>query len=88
MAIGTLSAMFDPDGFPDPKRFRIDRDVRSYLHFGWGMHQCFGLGINMVMIPEIMAAMLRLDGLRRAPGRAGRVVLDGPFPDRLVLEFD
>jgi hypothetical protein len=32
--------------------------------------------------------MLRLDGLRRAPGRAGRVVLDGPFPDRLVLEFD
>jgi cytochrome P450 len=88
MAIGTLSAMFDLDGFPDPKRFRIDRDVKSYLHFGWGMHQCFGMGINMVMIPEIMAAMLRLDGLRRAPGSAGRVVLDGPFPDRLVLEFD
>ncbi|HEX7239668.1 MAG TPA: hypothetical protein VF263_05355, partial [Longimicrobiaceae bacterium] len=30
MAIGTLSAMFDPDGFPEPGRFRIDRDVRSY----------------------------------------------------------
>jgi cytochrome P450 len=88
MAIGTLSAMFDPDGFPDPGRFRIDRDVRSYLHFGWGMHQCFGMGINLVVIPEIMAALLRLPGLRRAPGRAGEVVLDGPFPDRLVLEFD
>ncbi len=88
IAIGTLSAMFDPDGFPDPKRFRIDRDVRSYLHFGWGMHQCFGLGINMVVIPEIVASLLRLPGLRRAPGRAGQVALDGPFPDRLVLEFD
>ena len=88
MAIGTLSAMFDPDGFPDPKRFRIDRDIRSYLHFGWGMHQCFGLGINMVVIPEITAALLRLPRLRRAPGAAGRVQLDGPFHERLVLEFD
>lgn len=88
MAIGTLSAMFDPDGFPEPRRFRIDRDVRSYLHFGWGMHQCFGLGINLVVIPEIVASLLRLPGLRRAPGRAGQVLLDGPFPDRLVLEFD
>jgi cytochrome P450 len=88
MAIGTLSAMFDPDGFPDPKRFRIDRDIRSYLHFGWGMHQCFGLGINLVVIPEITAALLRLPGLRRAPGSAGHVQLDGPFPERLVLEFD
>jgi hypothetical protein len=26
--------------------------------------------------------------LRRAPGRAGQVLLDGPFPERLVLEFD
>ncbi|HEU0016283.1 MAG TPA: cytochrome P450 [Longimicrobium sp.] len=88
MLIGTLSAMFDPDGFPEPRRFRLDRDVRSYLHFGWGMHQCFGLGINLVVIPEIVAALLRLPGLRRARGAEGRVALDGPFPERLVLEFD
>lgn len=88
MVIGTLAAMFDPDGFPDPGRFRADRDVRGYLHFGWGMHQCFGLGINLVVIPEIVAALLRLPGLRRAPGRDGRVALDGPFPERLVLELD
>lgn len=87
MLIGTLSAMFDAEGFPEPRRFRIDRDVRSYLHFGWGMHQCFGLGINMVVIPEIVGALVRLPGLRRAPGRAGRVALDGPFPERLVLDF-
>lgn len=87
MAVGTLSAMFDGGAFPNPGRFRIDRDIRSYLHFGWGMHQCFGLGINMVVIPEIMAALLRLPRLRRAPGGEGRVALDGPFPDRLVLHF-
>jgi cytochrome P450 len=88
IAVGTLAAMFDPAGFPDPGRFRIDRDVRSYLHFGWGMHQCFGLGVNLVVIPQVLAALLGLPGLRRAPGRAGRVALDGPFPERLVLAFD
>lgn len=86
--IDVIGATFDPDGFPDPGRFRIDRDVRSYLHFGWGMHQCFGLAVNHVQIPEIVAALLRLPGLRRAPGRAGHVALDGPFPERLVLAFD
>jgi cytochrome P450 len=87
MVVGTLSAMFDPEAFPQPRRFRIDRDVRSYLHFGWGMHRCFGLAINHVQIPEILAALLRLPRLRRARGAAGRVKLDGPFPDRLVLRF-
>jgi hypothetical protein len=29
-----------------------------------------------------------LPNLRRAPGRAGRTAYDGPFPDRLILEFD
>jgi cytochrome P450 len=87
VVIGTLSAMFDAEAFPQPRRFRIDRDVRTYLHFGWGMHQCFGLAVNHVQIPEIVAGLLRLPRLRRAPGRDGRVQLDGPFPDRLVLRF-
>ncbi|HEX6748041.1 MAG TPA: cytochrome P450 [Longimicrobium sp.] len=86
--IDVLAATFDEEGFPEPGRFRTDRDVRGYLHFGWGMHQCFGLAVNHVQIPEIVAALLRLPGLRRAPGRDGRVELDGPFPERWVLEFD
>ncbi|HEY0320062.1 MAG TPA: cytochrome P450 [Pyrinomonadaceae bacterium] len=87
--LGTISAMFDPSGFPSPRQFRIDREPQSeYLHFGFGMHRCFGYYINSRQIPELVAALLRLPDLRRAPGRAGRISFAGPFPDRFVLEFD
>jgi len=43
--VATLSAMFDPDVFIEPKAFRVDREV-EYLHFGFGMHRCFGRAIN------------------------------------------
>jgi cytochrome P450 len=82
-----LSAMFDPDVFIEPAVFRADRET-EYLHFGYGMHRCFGYAINGVQIPEIGATLLRLPNLRRAPGSAGRIAYDGPFPDRLILEFD
>ena len=85
--VATLSAMFDPNVFIEPTAFRADRQT-EYLHFGDGMHRCFGRAINAVQIPEIVAALLRLPNLRRAPGRAGRIAYDGPFPDRLILEFD
>jgi cytochrome P450 len=86
--LATLSGMFDPDAFTDPGAFRIDRDSPPYLYFGHGMHTCYGLRINMVQLPEIATALFRLDGLRRAAGSAGRLVYDGPFPDRLVVTFD
>jgi len=87
VVVATLSAMFDPEVFIDPAKFRVDRDV-EYLHFGFGMHRCFGSAINGVQIPELMAALLRLPNLRRAPGRAGRVAYDSSFPEHLILEFD
>jgi cytochrome P450 len=85
--VATLSAMFDPEVFIEPKVFRADRET-EYLHFGYGMHRCFGQAINGVQIPEIAATLLRLPNLRRAPGSAGRIAYDGPFPDRLILQFD
>lgn len=83
----TLSAMFDPDYFAQPDQFRVDRGV-EYLHFGYGLHRCFGYYINGVQIPALLAALLRLPNLRRAAGHGGRINYDGPFPDRLILEFD
>ena len=85
--VATLSAMFDADKFPAPEEFRADRDA-EYLHFGYGLHRCFGLAINGVQIPELMCALLRLPNLRRADGSKGKIVNDGPFPERLILEFD
>jgi cytochrome P450/glutathione S-transferase len=85
--VATLSAMFDPEAFANPKEFNGRREA-EYLHFGYGLHACLGRAINGVQIPELMAALLRLPALRRAPGMAGQVVYNGPFPDRLILEFD
>ncbi len=85
--VATLSAMFDPDVFKNPDQFDAGR-TSEYLHFGYGVHACFGRYINAVQIPELVAALLRLPHLRRAPGIAGHILYDGPFPNRLVLEFD
>ncbi len=32
----------DPKAFPDPDEFRLGRDLRNHLAFGWGMHYCLG----------------------------------------------
>lgn len=80
----TESAMFDPQTFHDPSAFRIDRPLDRYLHFGHGMHQCFGTAINSVQIPELLGALLRLPGLRERSS----VVYEGPFPDRYEVSFD
>jgi cytochrome P450 len=85
--VSVLSGMFDPAAFPRPGDLRRGRPLDRYLHFSHGMHTCFGLGINRVQIPELVAGLLRLPDLRRAPGSEGRLVYDGPFPDRLVVAF-
>lgn len=83
-----LPAMFDPSVFEDPSVFKPNRPLGAYLHFGHGLHTCFGEQINLVQIPELLAALLRLDGLRRGPRYSGKIVYDGPFPDHLVVAFD
>jgi cytochrome P450 len=83
-----LPAMFDSKVFNQASRFRSDRPDWAYLHFGYGLHTCFGRYVNVVQVPEVVSAVLRLDNLRRASGRDGRIVYEGPFPDRLLLEFD
>ncbi len=84
--IATFSAMHDADVFKSPNRFKTNRDI-DYLHFGHGLHQCQGIYINAVQIPALLAAVVKLKDLRRAPGAAGRIRYDGPFPDALSVEF-
>ena len=83
----TISAMFDPAAFPEPGRFVLNRPLDRYLHFGYGMHRCYGSMINGIQIPELVKALVLLPNLRRASGRFEKTLYEGPFPDRLVVEF-
>jgi cytochrome P450/glutathione S-transferase len=83
----TISAMFDPKAYPQPASFDTTRPLEKYLHFGHGMHTCYGLMINGVQLPALVGAIVQLPNLRRASGRFGPVLYEGPFPDRLVVEF-
>ena len=83
----TRSAMFDGRVFPDPKAFRTDRPDYAYMHFGYGMHICFGLYINMQMVPAICKALLRKGSVRRKVGDEGKLQMDGIFAKKLVVEY-
>ena len=88
VVVATLSAMFDPEAFEHPDEFRAERSPEGALHFGGGMHACFGRYVNMVQIPELVKAVMALKNVRRASGSAGQMTYEGPFPDHLVVEFD
>jgi cytochrome P450 len=83
----TLSAMFDEEVVDDPDHFRVDRPKNHYLHFGHGLHTCFGSQLNLVVLPAAIKQLLLLPNLRISE-QTPRIEYEGPFPDRLVLEFD
>jgi cytochrome P450 len=86
--VATQSAMLDGDVLDDPSEFRTDRPPESYLHFGAGLHECFGRVANAMQIPAIAASVLRQPGLRRAPGSEGKLERDAEYPTRLLVDFD
>jgi cytochrome P450 len=89
VAACTGSAMFDPDAFPDPDTFRPGRPFDSYLHFGFGHHECLGKYVGVVAIPEAVRQVLLLPGLRRIDGDGGKIdFAGGPFPERFAVACD
>jgi cytochrome P450 len=84
----TQSAMFDGDKVDAPNEFRADRPPYIYMHFGYGLHSCFGRYINQAQIPGILKPLLASKSLRRASGDAGKLQVVGPFPSSLVVNFD
>ncbi|MFG1477120.1 cytochrome P450 [Xanthobacter sp. V4C-4] len=80
----SLSAMFDPDFVEAPDQFRPNRPFHTYLHFGYGHHECLGRYVGSVMIPEIVKRVLK----RPLAHPLGPVDMAGtPFPQswRLAL---
>lgn len=84
----TQSAGMDARKVYQPRVLCLNRPANSYLHFGYGLHACFGQHINLAQIPAMVKSVLKLPGLRRAPGAAGKMQSVGPFPVSLGLEFD
>lgn len=84
----TQSAMFDDRIVDAPNDFRVGRPSYTYMHFGYGLHTCFGQYLNRVQIPGILKPLLKRKGLRRAEGDAGRLQYAGSFPRSLEVEFD
>lgn len=85
--VSPLSAMFDARAFESPRRFSAERPLASYLHFGFGLHECYGSQINRVTLPEILRPILRVWRVR---GHRRDIDWDhtGQFPDHWQLQLE
>lgn len=84
-----FSAMFDRKYITRPNSFRTDRPWETYMHWGYGLHNCFGAAINRAIIPAILKPLLLQKNLRRAEGEKGQIDNGGTrFPQHFILEFD
>jgi cytochrome P450 len=60
------SAMRDGRRAGEPERFDPDRPAVAQMHFGLGLHGCFGIEMAQAMLPALLAPLLRRRGLRAA----------------------
>jgi cytochrome P450 len=87
MVAAIASAMMDKRRVPEPGRFDPDRRAHEYMHFGYGLHECFGRHINEWTLHRMIKPLLRRPKLRRAPGSGGHLTKNGAFAERLTLRF-
>jgi cytochrome P450 len=88
LAAGVRSAMHDGRRVPHPEVFDPTRHPYQYMHFGYGLHTCFAVHINLALLPLMLKPVLQRKNLRRAAGPDGHLSKKGIFADRLVLQFD
>ena len=81
------SAMQDGRRVADPRNFDPRRPSPEFMHFGYGLHQCFGIHIVLACLPLMLKPLLKAATLKRAPGPEGRLRKRGVFADRLWVEY-
>jgi cytochrome P450 len=52
------SANRDPEGFPEPDRFDIERKETTHVAFGEGIHVCIGAPLARIVAPLALEALL------------------------------
>ena len=82
--VGFASAMMDPRRIPEPGVFRPGRLPHEYIHFGQGLHECFGRQINAAILHRMLKPLLRRPGVRRG----GALRKNGIFAERLWVVHD
>jgi cytochrome P450 len=83
--VGFASAMMDDRRLPTPTVFDPGRRPYEYIHFGCGLHECFGRHINHAILHRMLKPLFTRPGLRRAKGPDGRLTKNGIFAERLVV---
>jgi cytochrome P450 len=75
-----ISGNRDDDAFPEPFKFKVDREPNRHVAFGYGAHVCLGQHLAKLEIRAFFAELLkRLDSieLAGAPKRSQSVFVSG-----------
>lgn len=88
LLVSFRSAMMDRRRVAAPRQFDPGRGANTYMHFGLGLHQCFGMQINLAVIPMVLKPLLKARVLRRAKGPEGRLRKRGAFAERLWVAYE
>jgi cytochrome P450 len=78
LTLSLAAANHDPARFPDPHRFRLDREANDHLAFGRGVHVCLGAPLARLEARIAFTALLR---------RYPAVSADGPGRRRALPFF-
>lgn len=87
LMVGFSSAMCDRRRISTPKDFNPHRHGHEYIHFGHGLHECFGRFLNRATLHRIVKPLLQQETLRRAPGKRGKLKKRRIFADQLHVRF-
>jgi hypothetical protein len=71
--VNLRAASHDPAVFPNPDEVDLKRPLDSYIHLGYGPHQCLGLPMAKVSLTCMLKEVAKLKNLRPALGDQGMV---------------
>jgi hypothetical protein len=71
--INLRAASHDPAIFPNPDEVDLNRPMDSYIHLGYGPHQCLGLPMAKITLTCMLKEVARLKNLRPAAGEQGKL---------------